>query len=125
MSIISSLVAKYPDVVLCEYSDFVGNFQQISRIILQKLNRECKYSMIDYDKYKFFYINENKITYMCLCEGVSSDIAFCFLSEIKKKIFKKYRIDQLNSFNNNHLFAFSKELKILMVIKIFKIKICE
>ena len=114
MSIILSLVAKFPDVVLCEYSDFVGNFLQITRIILQRLKPNCKYS-IDYDKYKFFYINENKITYLCLSDGISSDSAFCFLNDLKKKILKSYDIDDLLSKNANQLSGFTEELKGLMV----------
>ena len=121
MSIILSLVAKFPDVVLCEYSDFVGNFLQITRIMLQRLKPNCKYSIV-YDKYKFFYINENKITYLCLADGISPDSAFSFLDELKKKILKTYDIDDLLSFNANKLSGFTDELKGLMVI-IFLVKI--
>jgi len=117
MSIILSLIAKHPDVVLCEYSDFVGNFLQITRIILQRLKPNCKYS-IDYDKYKFFYINENKITYLCLTEGVSSHTAFCFLEDLKKKIQKTYENQELLSFKANQLKGFTEELKGLMVNKL-------
>ncbi len=50
MSIIHSLIARYPDIVLCEHSEYSGNFQQISRLILQKVNVDRKYSIV-YDKY--------------------------------------------------------------------------
>lgn len=49
MSILYALIAKEPDVVLCEYTDYSGNFQQITRIILRKIKKESKYT-IDYDK---------------------------------------------------------------------------
>ena len=36
MSIIYALVAKNDDQVLCEYTEYKGNFEQISRTILRK-----------------------------------------------------------------------------------------
>ena len=45
MSFIYSLISK-GDSVLCEYTDFKGNFQQITRIILQKgIKQNSKYIM--------------------------------------------------------------------------------
>ena len=114
MSIISGLIAKHPDVVLCEHSDFMGNFRQITRIILQRLKPNCKYS-IDYEKFKFFYKNENKITYLCLVEGISSNTAFSLLEDLKKKILNTYKNEELLSFKEYQLNAFTDELKGLIV----------
>jgi hypothetical protein len=47
MSIILATIAKYPDNVLCEYTEFTGNFQQISRLILQKVTPDSKKVIID------------------------------------------------------------------------------
>lgn len=41
MSIIYTVVAKSEDIVLCEYTTQVGNFQQITRGLLKKLQREA------------------------------------------------------------------------------------
>ena len=41
MSIIYTVVAKSEDIVLCEYTAQVGNFQQITRGLLKKLQREA------------------------------------------------------------------------------------
>lgn len=117
MSIISALIAKHPDVVLCEHSDFMGNFRQITRMILQKVILNKKYT-IDYEKYNFHYINENKITYLCLCEGVEKLTAFSFLEDFKKKILNTYKIEELLTFKEYQLNAFTVELKGLIVILI-------
>lgn len=122
MSIILSLIAKFPDVVLCEYSDFVGNFQQITRVVLQKLKPNCKYS-IEYDKRKYYYINENKITYLCLSDGISDEAAFAFLGELKKKLLQNYEIEKILSINANQLSGFTEELKGLMVFSIIQYSI--
>ena len=37
MSIFYSLIAKNYDLILSEYTDYTGNFQQITRILLYKL----------------------------------------------------------------------------------------
>lgn len=49
MSIIYALVAKNQDVVLCEHTEYAGNFQQVSRVLMRKIqkNKKC---MIEYDK---------------------------------------------------------------------------
>lgn len=51
MSIIYALISKAHDVVLCEHTEYAGNFQQISRVLLRKIKSNVKYS-IEYDKYK-------------------------------------------------------------------------
>lgn len=49
MSIFYSLIAKSFDVVLCEYTEYLGNFQQITRILLRNIKKNTKMT-IDYDK---------------------------------------------------------------------------
>jgi hypothetical protein len=49
MSIIYALIARSSEVVLCEHTEYAGNFQQISRILLRKIKKGTKYS-IEYDK---------------------------------------------------------------------------
>lgn len=49
MSILYALISKSSDIVLCEHTEYAGNFQQISRVLLRKLKKNTKYS-IEYDK---------------------------------------------------------------------------
>lgn len=49
MSIIYALISKDFDCVLCEYTEYIGNFQQITRSILRKISSDSK-KTIDYDK---------------------------------------------------------------------------
>ncbi len=49
MSLIYSLISRNSDVVLCEHTEYAGNFQQISRMLLRKIKKNTKYS-IEYDK---------------------------------------------------------------------------
>lgn len=50
MSIIHALIARDPDIVLCEHSEHSGNFLQISRVILQKAIKPESKQIITYDK---------------------------------------------------------------------------
>jgi hypothetical protein len=49
MSFIYSLIANKNKVVLAEHSEYNGNFSQISRMILTKIEKEGKI-IINYDK---------------------------------------------------------------------------
>jgi len=49
MPIIYSLVAKNNDVVLCEHTEYSGNFQQQSRALLRKIKKNKKF-IIEYDR---------------------------------------------------------------------------
>ena len=50
MSLIYALIAKNKNIVLSEYTDYNGNFQQITREILENLNPENKTGVINYKK---------------------------------------------------------------------------
>ena len=115
MSIIHALVARHPDIVLCEYSEHTGNFLQISRIILQKVVKTDTKQMIIYDNHKFYFINENKITYLCLVEGLNDSAAFAFLNDVKKKLIQSYDYTQLSNYNTFQLNEFTDVLKQFMV----------
>ena len=47
--IIYSLIARTSKIILCDYTDYSGNFQQISLLLLEKLkkNNKCE---ITYDE---------------------------------------------------------------------------
>jgi hypothetical protein len=42
MSIIYALVAKSHDKVLCEYTEYHGNFEQVSRGLLKNIQKDTR-----------------------------------------------------------------------------------
>ena len=42
MSIVYPVIAKSTDKILCEYSDYQGNFEQVSRNLLTKVEKESR-----------------------------------------------------------------------------------
>ena len=99
MSLIYSLIARAPDVVLCEHTEYSGNFMQIIRSILQKNIKTNSKCIISYDKYKIHYINTEGITYLCLSEELNDENAFAFLNDIKRKLLKTNQNETILSMN--------------------------
>ena len=61
MLIIYALIAKNDDQVLCEYTEYKGNFEQISRTILRKKQKNSRGVLTYEESYIFTYINENNL----------------------------------------------------------------
>ena len=89
MSILYSLIAKNLETVLCEYSEYNGNFQQITRLLLRKVQPNRRFT-IEYDSYKYHYINQDNITYLCMTSNFPEEIAFGFLIDVKKQFIETY-----------------------------------
>ena len=113
MSILYSLISKDKDVVLTEYTEYSGNFQQITRALLRKVHQNTKYT-IDYDKYKYHYINEDNITYLCMTEMFPDDLAFAFLDDLRKKFIQTYDYEKIASFYSYQLTEFDKVISQLI-----------
>ena len=119
MSIFYALISKNFNIILSEYTNHTGNFQQITRILLYKLkNKYNKIGIIRYNKYIYSYITEKKLIYLCISDNQDDDInindniylqikkkeiniIFSFLEDIKKYFNHRYntiRIEQMKSY---------------------------
>ncbi len=110
MSIFYGLIAKYPDIVLSEYSDYHGNFMQIIRILLRKIPKKDSLLEMSYDNYILSFISDNYLTYLCLTENFPSNLIYFFLSDLKFKIYKKYNINEIKDMNAYQLTSFNSEI---------------
>ena len=113
MSILYALIAKNFDIVLCEYSEYNGNYQQITRILLRKVQPNRKFT-IEYDNYKYHYINQDNLTYLCMTSNFPEDIAFGFLIDVQKQFLETYDYDKILSATSYLLDNFQEKLKKLM-----------
>ena len=64
-----------------------------------------------YFSYKFFYEDDNDITYLCMGKNIDSDIAFSFIADIKKKFLLSYDNNQIKNAFSYQLKDFSNEIK--------------
>ncbi len=115
MSIIHTLIARYPDIVLCEYAEHSGNFLQVTRVILQKISNVDGSKSITYDNHKFVYIYENGLIYLCLTEQMKDKVAFAFLTDIKRRLLQTYNYDSLTTYKSFQLNEFTDVLRQFMV----------
>ena len=113
MSILYALIAKNLDIVLCEYSEYNGNFQQITRMLLRKVQPNRRFT-IEYDSYKYHYINQDNLTYLCMTSSFPEDIAFGFLIDVQKQFIEMYDYDKILSATSYVLESFQEKLKKLM-----------
>ena len=133
MSIFYSLISKNFNIIISEYTDYTGNFQQITRILLYKLkNKYNNIGIIRYNKYIYSYIIEEKLIYLCISDNKDDDdmnikdniylqikqkeinIIFSFLDDLKKYFHSRYsnlRIEQMKSYE---ITEFDKTICFLM-----------
>ena len=133
MSIFYSLISKNFNIILSEYTNYTGNFQQITRILLYKLkNKYNNIGIIRYNKYIYSYIIEEKLIYLCISDNKDDDdmnikdniylqikqkeinIIFSFLDDLKKYFHSRYsnlRIEQMKSYE---ITEFDKTICFLM-----------
>lgn len=112
MSIIHCLVARNTEIVLAEYTEHDGNFQQISRLLLRKLRNEKKLT-VDYDNYQFHYYKdeETRVSFLCLTEMLSYELAFGFLNDMRKEFYNKYELTRIRSACSYQLQDFEESMK--------------
>ena len=96
---IYSLIANSKKVVLAEYLELKGNFPQIVRVLLEKIEKKGKV-IINYDDYKIQYLFENNLILILFSINVEDNIAFAYLNDLKTEIIGKYSIEELNNMNS-------------------------
>ena len=96
---IYSLIANSKKVVLAEYLELKGNFPQIVRVLLEKIEKKGKV-IINYDDYKIQYLFENNLIFILFSINVEDNIAFAYLNDLKTEITGKYSIEELNNMNS-------------------------
>ncbi|SBT80564.1 SNARE protein, putative [Plasmodium malariae] len=90
MSIIYGLVAR-EKTVLAEYTEFGGNFSNISRLLLEIIPPHSSRKSYIYDNYVFHQLVKNGITFMAMTDKELGFLTpYAFLDEISKIFFKHF-----------------------------------
>ena len=132
MSIFYSLISKNFNIIISEYTDYTGNFQQITRILLFKLkNKYDKIGIIRYNKYIYSYITEKNLIYLCISDNQDDDInindniylqikqkeiniIFSFLTDLKKYFHSRYSNEKIEQLKSYEITEFDKTICFLM-----------
>ena len=140
MSIFYALIAKNFDLILSEYTDYTGNFQQITRMLLYKIkininksnnNDKGKIYLIQYDNYIYNYLIKDNLIFLCMSFNVqinynnvqikkhsidnnNENLIYAFLSDMKKFFNTQYTIQEVVKFKSYELQEFDKTINLLM-----------
>ena len=113
MPIIHVLIAKNIDSVLCEYTEYQGNFTTIARVFLQKIKPNTRQT-IQYDSYQYHYINQDNITYLCITSNFPEDTTFAFLMDVQQQFLAQNDYKDIMKEQSYHFEYFQKNLKNIM-----------
>ena len=113
MPIIHVLISKNTDSVLCEYTEYQGNFATIARIFLQKIKPNTRQT-IQYDLYQYHYINQVNITYLCITSSFPEETTFAFLMEVQRQFLEQNSYDDIMKEQSYYFQYFQKNLKNIM-----------
>ena len=142
MSIFYALIAKNYDLILSEYTEHTGNFQQITRILLYKIkanhsNNENNQGIyhIQYDNnYLFNYIIKDNIIFLCMSfndignnysnapinystndnNNINQNLICAFLLDIIKFFYTEYTPLEIDKFKSYEIQEFDKTINSLM-----------
>ena len=113
MPIIHVLISKNIDTVLCEYTEYQGNFNTIARNFLQKVKPNTRQT-IQYDSYQYHYINKDNITYLCITSNFPEDTTFAFLMEVQRQFLNQNDYKDIMKKQSYQMKYFEKNLKNIM-----------
>ena len=97
MPIVYALVARGKCVLAeCTVKGAGGNFFNITRVLLGRIQQHNTKMSLVCDKHVFHYIVEDGVTYMCMAEESSKRrIPFTFLEEVKSRFTAAYSRDAI------------------------------
>ena len=110
MPIIHALIAKSGGSVLCEYTDYQGNFSTIARVFLQNIKPNTRHT-VQYESYQFHYINEENITYLCITSNFPEETSFAFLMELQKQFLEQNNYNDIMKEQSYFFEYFQKNIK--------------
>ncbi len=130
MSIFYALIAKNYDLILSEYTDYTGNFQQITRILLYKLKVKEKkinnniYCLL-YDNYIYNFLVKDNLLFLCISFKENNNnsqinslneniLIYAFLFDLKKFFFTEYNTIQIEKSKSYELMEFDNTIQSLI-----------
>jgi len=111
MSILYALVAKRNDMILVDYTEYTGNFQQITIELMKRIESDTK-KTFEVSDYLFHYINEEELTVLCMTsKDTQRKLAYTFLADVRKRLLEVYSTRELMNARAFGLKTFTSELK--------------
>jgi hypothetical protein len=131
MPIFYSLIAKNYDLILSEYTDYAGNFQQITRMLLYKIKKIGQNQVnnnifcIPYDNYQYNYIITDDLLYLCMSYKDNMNISqknylneniliYAFLLDLRKFFLTQYNFEDIQKSHSYEYQDFDNSIHLLL-----------
>ncbi len=90
MAIFYAIIAKRNNIVLAEYAEYTGNFQQYAMQLMLKIEADTL-KTFELDEVQFHYVNEDGLSVICMTEKTTpKKIAFAFLQDLRNTFVQQY-----------------------------------
>ena len=90
MPIYYALVAKDQKTVLVDFTLYAGNFKNVADQLMERI-QENSMKTFELDDFMFHYINEDRISVLCMTDkDYKRKQAFAFLQDTKKTFMGRY-----------------------------------
>ena len=114
-TIVYSLISRGSKTVLCDFSHYTGNFQQITLKMLEYVKKGCK-GKITYDNNSiFYYCEKSDIIYITLVRGdfdkIKDEHFFSLLMDIENSFKERYSIREIFQSYAYQLKDFSRQIQ--------------
>ena len=110
MPIYYGLVVKEAKTVLWDFTEFGGNFQQITRQLFPYIDKNKRKSF-QASEYYFHCIDDEGITFLCMAnEETDRKVAYAFLEDLKKTFYDTFNITEIQNARSYEL-NFSEQIK--------------
>jgi hypothetical protein len=93
------MISRGPRTVLCDFSHYTGNFQQITIKILEYVKKNFRGRIIYDNNSIFYYVEQNDIIYITLVKGdfdkIKDEHFFSFLKDIENSFKERYSVREI------------------------------
>lgn len=111
MSIFYVLIAKGNDMILVDYSEYSGNFFQVTIDVMKRIESDSR-KTFELSEYLFHYVNEDGLTVLCMTnKQFQKKNAFAFLADVRKRLYDSYSPHELQNAKAYGLKTFTSSLK--------------
>ena len=109
MTIIYSLIVREKKTVICEHTEYAGNFQQITRQLFPHIEKNGKKSF-QTSEYIFHCIDDDGISFLCMTDDKHErKPAYAFLADLKKTFYNKFNMLEIQNAGSYEL-EFGEEM---------------
>lgn len=115
MTIFYALVSKRSNIVLSEYTEYSGNFQQYTLQLMQRIELNTK-KTFELEEFFFHYINEDDITVLCMTDKqMNKKVPFAFMVDVKKTLLATYTPKEIENAKAYSMPTFTEKIREKMV----------